>query len=478
MQSLVKTLRPSFSSLVKSLAPKLSAMRKLSCVIFLLVLSAAALDRQSNADYRARRMNLVKSAKGGAVLIFAASAAGDQIYGFRQDDNFFYLTGWTEPGAALLLIPEEMRPADPSAKPGYTEILFLPAHNFIAEKYTGPKLGAENPQASSITGVDHAEVLDKLRDQLARLLPRGALPDLPPTLYVGAPNEAGGDSASSVPLQWLRRTNAFGRVSIQEAAPLLTAMRMTKDAGEMERIRKAEDASIAAHLSAMHAIKPGMNEHDISALMQYEYLKHGCERPAYAPIVGAGVNSTILHYDADSAPIRDGDVVLMDVGGEYGMYASDITRTVPANGHFTARQREIYDIVLGAQRAAEQAFQAGKSMLTGMGPNSLYKVAYDYINTHGKDLHGQPLGQYTVHGLGHHMGLNVHDPSDYSKPLDRNMVFTIEPGIYIPEEKLGIRIEDDYWVDGDGNLVQLTRQLPHTADEVEKEMANRHSSLP
>jgi Xaa-Pro aminopeptidase len=452
-------------------------MRKLCCIVFLLALSAAALDRQPNADYRARRLKLSKNAKGGAVLVFAGTVVGEQLYGFRQDDNFFYLTGWTEPGAALLLIPEEMRPADPNTKPGYTEILFLPAHNVISEKYTGPKLGAENPQAPGITGVDQVEVLDKLRDQVARLLPRGALPDLPPTLYVGAP-DAGGDSDSKAPLQWLRRSNAFGRVSIQEAAPVLTAMRMTKDAGEMERMRRATDASIAAHLAAMHAMRPGMNEHDISALMQYEYLKRGCERPAYAPIVGAGKNSTILHYDANSAPIRDGDVVLMDVAGEYGMYASDITRTLPANGHFSARQREIYNIVLGAQRAAEQAFKAGKSMMAGMGPDSLFKVAYDYINSHGKDLHGQPLGQYFVHGLGHHLGLNVHDPADYSKPLDRNMVFTLEPGIYIPEEKLGVRIEDDYWVDGNGNLVQLTQKLPHTADAVEKEMANPHPSVP
>jgi Xaa-Pro aminopeptidase len=451
-------------------------MRKLCCVVFLLALAASALDRQPNADYRARRVNLVKSAKGAAVLVFAGAEVGEQLYGFRQNDNFFYLTGWTEPGAALLLIPEEMRPADPNAKPGYTEVLFLPAHNPIREKFTGPKLGAENPQAASIAGVDRVEVLDKLRDELARLLPTGFLPEPAPKLYVGEANAD--EPGSKAPMEWLRRINAFGRVSFQDAAPLLTAMRMTKDAGEMERIRRAVDASIPAHLAAMHAVKPGMNEHDISALMQYEYLKHGCDRPAYAPIVGAGKNSTVLHYDADSDPIRDGDVLLMDVGGEYGMYASDITRTVPANRHFSARQREIYDIVLGAQRAAEQAFKPGKSVMTGMAADSLFKVAYDYINSHGKDLHGQPLGQYFVHGLGHHVGLNVHDPADYSKPLDRNMVFTLEPGIYIPEEKLGVRIEDDYWVDGNGNLVQLTQKLPHTADEVEKEMANPHRSVP
>jgi len=158
------------------------------------------------------------------------------------------------------------------------------------------------------------------------------------------------------------------------------------------------------------------------------------------------------------------------------MYASDITRTMPVNGHFSARQREIYEIVLGAQRAAQNAFVAGKfkeGNIDQRGPevsDALDKIAYDYINTHGKDLHGQPLGKYFIHGLGHSVGLDVHDPFDYTKPLDKGMVFTIEPGIYIPEEKLGVRIEDIYYVDAEGRLVQFTAALPHTADEIEAAM--------
>jgi Xaa-Pro aminopeptidase len=202
-------------------------------------------------------------------------------------------------------------------------------------------------------------------------------------------------------------------------------------------------------------------------------MKNGCERAAYAPIVGSGLSSTVLHYSDDSGIMRDGDVVVMDVAGEYSMYASDITRTAPVNGKFTPRQREIYDIVLGAQQAAMQAFKAGVSHLTGNGPDSLNKVARDYIDAHGKDLHGQPLGKYFIHGLGHYVGLNVHDAGDYSIPLDRGMIFTIEPGIYIPEEKLGVRIEDIFYVDQQGNLVMFTKALPHTADEVEQAMRGK-----
>jgi Xaa-Pro aminopeptidase len=239
-------------------------------------------------------------------------------------------------------------------------------------------------------------------------------------------------------------------------------------------LRKAVDASVAAHFAAFHSVKPEIGEREISSLMQYEWGKRGCERPAYAPIVGSGYYSTVLHYSDDDKTMKSGDVVVIDAAGEYSMYAADITRTLPIGGHFTAREREIYDIVLGAQQAAIDAFQSGKSSITrGGGANSLYQVAYDYINTHGKDLHGQPLGQYFIHGLGHYIGLNVHDPGNYEVPLGPGMAFTIEPGIYIPEEKIGVRIEDDFYVDADGKLIKLSGALPSKAEDVEKAMAGK-----
>ena len=156
----------------------------------------------------------------------------------------------------------------------------------------------------------------------------------------------------------------------------------------------------------------------------------------------------------------------MDVAGEYSLYASDVTRTAPVSGKFTPRQRELYDIVLGAQRAAAAAIRPGKTTFTRTGENSIYKVAYNYINTHGKDLHGQPLGQYFIHGLSHYIGLDVHD-AGASAPIQPGMVFSIEPGIYIPEENIGIRIEDVFWIDPTSKVVNLSAALPHTADEVE-----------
>jgi Xaa-Pro aminopeptidase len=434
-------------------------MRKLLVALLTLFLAGAAMatERQNNADYRARRVALAAKMESGALVLFAPTEAEgpNNLYGFRQDDNFYYLTGWAEPGAAVFI----------NANP-YSEIFFLPEHNVTQEKWTGPKLGPGDPEAARVTGFDKVAGLDRMHDELLKVLPQ-------PRAVVYTDLGANGQTTPSTgPLEWLRRGNSFPNyISFRDVKPLLASLRMVKDAGELQRIVHATEASEAGHRAALKAIHPGVSEREISALMQYEFGKRGCERPAYAPIVGSGFYSTVLHYSADDKTMNDGDLVVMDVGGEYSMYATDITRTAPVNGKFTARQREIYDIVLGAQEAAIQAFQAGKSKLatSRADPDSLYKVAYDYINSHGKDLHGEPLGKYFIHGLGHHVGLNVHDASDAS-PVGKNMVFTLEPGIYIPEEKLGVRIEDMFAVDQNGKLVMLTRDLPRTPDQVEAAM--------
>jgi Xaa-Pro aminopeptidase len=434
-------------------------------LVTLSVASADALERQPNSDYHARREALAKKAAGVVVLFAPMENEGpNNIYGFRQEDNFFYLSGLTEPGSALLIASALEAKGDVAAR-AYSEILFLPARNLIQEKWTGPKLGPENPEAAKITGFDRVEEMGKLPDEVTKLATGGH-----PVIHtdVGSHDES---SASAEPLAFLKRTNSF--LVFQDVKPMLSSLRTYKDAGEIGLLRKAVDASVAAHFAAFKAVKPKVTEREISALMQYEWGKRGCERPAYAPIVGSGYYSTVLHYSEDSATLKAVDVVVIDAAGEYSMYAADITRTLPVNGHFTARQREIYDIVLGAQQAAMAAFKPGKSNLKRGDPDSLYQVAYEYINTHGKDLHGQPLGQYFIHGLSHYIGLNVHDPGDYNVPLGAGMTFTIEPGIYIPEENLGVRIEDDFYVDTAGRLINLSSALPSKAEDVEKAMTGK-----
>jgi Xaa-Pro aminopeptidase len=429
----------------------------------IVVTTGAGLDRQPNADYRARREALAKRADG-IVLLFAPLEAPDEVYGFRQEDNFYYLSGVTEPGAALL-IGSAAEAKDDSPARSYSEILFLPPRNMLQEKWTGPKLGPDDPAATKITGFERVEEIGKLPDELAKLFGK-----VRPVIYTDVPSD-GGTSASTEALSFLKRINTL--LIPRDVKPMLSSLRTVKDAGEAALLRKAVDASVAAHRAAMKAVKPNVTEREISALLQYEWGKRGCERPSYAPIVGSGFFSTVLHYSEDAGTMKAGDVVVIDAAGEYSMYAADITRTLPVNGHFSARQREIYDIVLGSQQAAFDAFKSGKSNLRRNDPDSLQKVAYEYINTHGKDQHGEPLGKYFIHGLGHYLGLNVHDPGDYDVPLGPGMAFTIEPGIYIPEENLGVRIEDDYYVEADGKLINLSGALPSKAEDVEKAMAGK-----
>jgi Xaa-Pro aminopeptidase len=195
----------------------------------------------------------------------------------------------------------------------------------------------------------------------------------------------------------------------------------------------------------------------------------GSEAEGYTPIVGAGPNSTVLHYDKLARKIEDGDIVVLDVGAQYSGYSADITRTLPANGKFTPRQREIYNIVLGAQNAALAALKPGMD-LCPKGDKSVYRISYDYINSHGKDLHGKSLGPYYIHGLGHNIGLDVHDPGENCKALVPGQVVTMEPGVYIPEENLGVRIEDDVLITESGYKF-LSERLPRDPDEIEKIMA-------
>jgi Xaa-Pro aminopeptidase len=440
-------------------------MRKLLLVFCLISACSRSygLDRQSNAEYHARREALAKKA-AGLVVILAPLEKRDAVYEFRQEDNFYYLSGITVPGAGLLVAPAVEAHGDAPAR-SYTEVLFLPPRNLRLEKFTGPQLGADDPDAANHTGFDRVEDIAKLPEEVQKLLANQR-----PVVFTETESD-GNTPASEDMVGFLKHSNAM--VFFQDVKPMLTSLRTVKDAGEIALIRKAVDASVAAHIAAMKMVKPSVKEYEVSALLNYQWQLRGCEGPSYSSIVGSGHNSTVLHYSENTATMKSGDVVVIDAAAECSMYAADITRTLPVNGHFTARQREIYDIVLGAQEAAAAAFESGKSTLIGDGESSLNRVAREYIKSHGKDLHGQSLDQYFIHGLGHYIGLNVHDDGDYKIPLAPGMVFTIEPGIYIPEENLGVRIEDNYLVGNDGKLIKLSAALPSKAEDVEKAMAGK-----
>ncbi len=420
-----------------------------------------ALTKQPASVYHARRVALAAELKGGAAILFAAEEPVLDFMPYRQNEDFYYLTGWNEPGAALLVV------AANEHERGYREILFLPTRNLRTETYTGAKLDAESPGVTTATGVDAVEPMAMLPVELNRMIEA----DRKLAWYLWTQPDA--EQAKAL-VQFTGVTlGADQPPPAHDVTTLTMPLREVKDEGEVALLEKATDASILAQRTMFRAVKPGVTERAIAGEMTAVWMEHGCERPAYSPIVGSGINSTTLHYSNNSRTIEDGDVVVVDAACEFSMYASDITRTVPANGHFTARQREIYDIVLGAQQAAIDAFVAGKSKINDYyhkDPDSLDVAAYNYINTHGKDLNGQPLGKYWLHGLGHMVGIDVHDPANYPAVLKPGMVFTIEPGVYIPEEKIGVRIECDFLVGADGKLIDLDAALPHTADEVEAAM--------
>lgn len=409
-------------------------MRRLTTLLLLgsLALPLAAFERQPLADYRARRLKLAEKLED-RVLLFFADTEGEP---FRQGNDFFYLTGWNQPGAAVVIA------AARGDRP-YTEVLLLPQRNLTQERWTGPKLDAATPDAAKLTGFDRVESLDRIRDVLANVV------RLPRTTILTDLSDRR-TTPSTVPLEWLRRVNAFpSQVFFADAKPLIAELRLIKDAGEIALLRKATNATVAAHKAAAKALRPGVTENEIAGLIEYEFRRGGCQGRAFPSIVAAGLNSTVLHYSDNSETVADGDVVVIDIGAECSGYASDVTRTYAANGRFTPRQKEIYDIVLGAQRAAENAFKAGVSTIARTGENSLHKVAYDYIEA-------RKLGKYFIHGLSHYVGLAVHDAGSASTPLAPGTVFTIEPGIYIPEEKIGVRIEDTYLVLPSGALECLS----------------------
>jgi len=433
----------------------------------LISLPAAAWEREPLSAFHERRVRVVRETAGDGVVVlfgYRETEVAASVTPFHQNENFYYLTGWNEPNAMMLLVPKPAKRGNQTPEIE-KEILFIPPHDYRQEKWTGPKLGPEDADAAARTGFPTVRSVALFQSELQE-----ALKSFPKIYTELTPQpESGEDYFQAEMVSKLRKLAPLA--ALADLRPVVTRLRMVKSPGEIALIRKATEASIDAHLAAMKALRPGMWEYEIAALMKYEFERRGCEWPGYPPIVGAGFFATVLHYDQDSNQIKDGDVVVMDVAGAYGGYSSDITRTLPANGRFTPRQRELYEIVLKAEDAALTAVKPG--MYPGhRGPKGLYEIAYDYINTHGKDLHGQPLGQYFIHGVSHPVGLNVHDPVDYNQPLQPGMVVTIEPGIYIPEEKLGIRIEDLVLITENGTEV-LTRRLPRTIEEIEKLMSER-----
>ncbi len=362
---------------------------------------------------------------------------------FRQTNTFFYLTELETQDAWLLIV---------AGGEGATTVLFLPPRNPSQERWTGLRLGPDSTAAARLSGISRVLPTDSLDRVLAAALFRAAGPIYVP-LDVTTRDETR-----------LKELVFSGR-DVRNIRPLVDSMRLVKDADEIARMRKAIDISAAGHIAAMQAARPGAWEYEIEAALEAAFRRNGADRLGYPSIVGSGPNSTTLHYDVNRRQTRDGDLVVVDAGAEWGQYTADVTRTFPVNGRFTPRQKAIYDLVLATQQTAFDSTRPGATVA------QLNRIAREYMRAHSGTLCGErSCDAYFIHGLGHWLGMDVHDVGDYGTPLKAGIVLTLEPGIYLPAESLGVRIEDNVLVTATG-AEWLSAKAPKTTAEIERLMS-------
>ncbi len=432
------------------------------------------------AEFARRRKQLMRMAGDDAILVLPSAPerirSKDSTYPFRQDSDFWYLTGFSEPDAVLVLVP--------GRKHGEA-LLFCRERNPEREAWDGPRAGPEG--VVSAHGMDDAWPITDLDDILPGLLEGRS------RVYYHFGRDKDFDLSL---IGWVNQVRARARQGAEppheflELGHLLHELRLFKSRDELRLMQRAADIAARAQVSAMRATRPGAYEYEVEAALQFEYRRSDSVA-AYEPIVGGGANGCVLHYRANNAVLRDGDLLLVDAGAEYANYASDITRTWPVNGRWSKEQRALYDIVLAAQGAAMGQARPGKPWIAGH--DAAVEVLTEGLLSLGllkgtlkANLASGDYRRFYMHKTGHWLGLDVHDVGEYKlagdfRELETGMVFTIEPGLYItPGAKgvpakyqgIGIRIEDDVVITKDGCQV-LTDGVPRGADAIEAVLAQR-----
>jgi Xaa-Pro aminopeptidase len=395
------------------------------------------------SEYIDRRRRVLKALKKSAGIIFAGEGNAPLLGRWKPDRNFLYLTGIdTEPGAAVLF--------DPTADDERRRIvLFLKPLNIEVERWDGYRQEI-GPDLKEKTGFETVMRAGAIAGALTAAGRRGKkFACLHP--FATYPAAVSADLAAFQSVG-----QRVPGVSIEDQTNLLPSLRAVKSAAELKLMQQAIIATAAGYKSILKLIKPGVSERLIADTLEFEYRRHGAETLAYNSIVGAGLNGTVLHYMENNQPVGEHDLIVIDSGAEYGGYAADITRTFPANGKFNSDQRDLYEVVLKSQLAAIKAVRSGVKM------SDVDAAAREVIDKAG-------FGHAFIHGIGHQLGLEVHDvtPTGALKP---GMVVTIEPGVYLPDQKMGVRIEDDILVTASGNK-NLTSAVPKTVKDIEAAMA-------
>ncbi|KTC80981.1 Xaa-Pro aminopeptidase [Legionella cherrii] len=428
----------------------------------------------SQQEYQIRRNKLAQKLPAGSIAIIPAAHEvlrnGDAHYRFRQDSNFYYLTGFNEPDALLVLI----------AGADTQSVLFNRTRNPSEEQWTGKRLGQDG--ALSELGMHAAFPIDSVAEELPKLLNGKS------AIYYALARNPEMEKTIMQSLKTLKGQVRRGvKVPDQlcDLEPILGEMRLFKSDAELDLMRRAASISVKAHQHAMRRCKHLEHEYQLEAELVYEFSRHGCRSVAYDPIVGSGENACILHYTENNKPLHRGSLVLIDAGGEFENYAADITRTFPINGKFSPEQKSIYELVLKAQKAGIAAIKPGlqwnevQQIMVRILTEGL--CALGILQGDVKELIAQEAYKpFYMHNSGHWLGLDVHDSGLYKingewRALEPGMVLTVEPGLYISSNSagvdkrwwgIGVRIEDDVVVTKTGHEV-LTAALPVDVDEIE-----------
>ena len=392
------------------------------------------------------------------------STGADSTLPFYQHRNIFYLSGVDQEESILVLNPNANNPA-------HKEILFLKETNDHIAIWEGAKLNKD--QAKSSTGIQSVYWLDEFETIFSKLMTNVD------KVYFNNNNHY----RKAVEMQtredrflvWLKSN--YPKHKIEYSFPIMEKLRGVKEPEEIELIQKACDITEKGFRRVLKFLKPGVMEFHVEAEYSHEFLRNRSKGFAYTPIIASGYNACVLHYINNNMQCKDGDMLLMDVGAEYANYSSDMTRTIPVNGRFTDRQKSVYQAVLNVKNEAskmlipgtiweEYHVEVGKLMTSELISLGLL----DKSDIQNQDHKNPAYKKYFMHGTSHHMGLDTHDYGDLKTPMVANMVFTVEPGIYIPDENLGIRLEDDVVIKNSGTPINLMKSIPIEIEEIEEIM--------
>ncbi len=423
----------------------------------------------ANSLYKTNRSRFIANMLPNSIAIFHSSPVvaenGDAVYNYKPNSDIVWLSGITQEKTMVILFPCNTEKQN-------REVLVIQRPNEMLEKWNGHLL--TKAEASEISGITTVKYYDEIDAEIQRWMHHTE------NVYLSTnENDRRGNDTWRTDLWFVQKIQReYPLHTYKRAALLMKELRAIKTSQEIEITQIAVDITHKAFERVLKFVKPGVMEYEVEAEIIHEFLRNRATRNAYGNIIASGDNARILHYVENNQACKDGDLLLMDFGAEYGNYCADLSRTIPVNGKFTERQKEVYNACLAVHNYCVDILKPGinyADYITKVNEEmnrQLIKIGlYTEEDTKNQDPENPLYRKYFYHGIGHHLGLDVHDLGTRNEPVKAGMLFTIEPGIYIEEEQIGIRIENNYWLTEDGS-VNLFKNIPITVEEIEEAMAN------